>query len=99
LISFYLLLRNQFSAILLGQQQICKFNEINANLVNIYLWILRLPEHRCDVLVTFNDPIAINPASSSAKSATAPSNQQENLASFEKMIQSFKINDYSLFST
>jgi len=80
----------------LGQQVISKFNEVAANVVNMYIWILRLPNVKCDIMVTLNDPIAINPQSSSANTVSV-NDFQTNIALFQNMISSFQVLDWNLF--
>ncbi|XP_069502307.1 ran guanine nucleotide release factor [Ambystoma mexicanum] len=53
---------------LTGRQLVSKFNEEARNTVNIYMCLLRLPQFATEVLLTFNDPGAIDPSSSSAES-------------------------------
>lgn len=52
---------------LIGRQLVSKFNEEARNTVNIYMGLFRLPQFATEVLLTFNDPVAINPSSSSAE--------------------------------
>ncbi|XP_070810404.1 ran guanine nucleotide release factor isoform X1 [Pituophis catenifer annectens] len=51
---------------LTGRQEVAKFNEEAKNDVCVHLVLLRLPQYRTDLLVTFNDPTWINPLSTSA---------------------------------
>ncbi|XP_058870538.1 ran guanine nucleotide release factor [Acipenser ruthenus] len=51
-----------------GTQLVSKFNEEAENAVSVYLGLFRLPQYSTDALVTFNDPVTINPLSSSAVS-------------------------------
>ncbi|XP_062400243.1 ran guanine nucleotide release factor-like [Sardina pilchardus] len=51
--------------LLTGGQLVSKFNEEAKNTVNIHMCLFRLPQFSTDVLVTFNDPVIINPLSSS----------------------------------
>ncbi|XP_070582639.1 ran guanine nucleotide release factor [Erythrolamprus reginae] len=48
------------------RQDIAKFNEEARNTVCVHLVLLRLPQYETDLLITFNNPIWINPLSSSA---------------------------------
>ncbi|PVD31427.1 hypothetical protein C0Q70_06839 [Pomacea canaliculata] len=50
---------------LTGQQLVSKFKESALNNVNIHMVLFRLPTFMSDILVTFNDPINVNPESSS----------------------------------
>ncbi|KTF77533.1 hypothetical protein cypCar_00030006 [Cyprinus carpio] len=67
--------------LLSGAQLVSKFNEEAKNTVNIHLCLFRLPQYTTDILVTFNDPVCINPLSSSAL---------ENVAAIPWILQDFK---------
>ena len=48
--------RCQSAYSLVGTQRVAKFHESAENEVNVYMGLFRLPQHRADVVVTFNDP-------------------------------------------
>eukprot|EP00128_Syssomonas_multiformis_P014956 Colp12_sorted_trinity150504_noHs@26973 len=81
-----------------GVQRVSKFNEPGSarNTVRVHLVLLRLPDQLTDVLITFNDPLAISPGSSSAQPAE-PAAVGLTLDSFRECVASLKINDWSLF--
>ncbi|KAN0040050.1 hypothetical protein ACTA71_011934 [Dictyostelium dimigraforme] len=86
--------------VLLAQQKIAKFNETAENTINIYMALVRLEKSKTDLLITFNEAIAIAPTSSSMAVVQnlAPSNDQSKSEQlFLTMLKSFKIKDYSLF--
>ncbi|XP_065140664.1 ran guanine nucleotide release factor isoform X2 [Paramisgurnus dabryanus] len=91
-----LLLQECSSAWLLsGAQLVSKFNEEAKNTVNIYLCLFRLPQFTTDILVTFNDPVCINPLSSSAAGyvAAVPWTLQD----FQNVLQSFHLLNPGVF--
>ncbi|KAJ2705753.1 hypothetical protein H4R19_005084 [Coemansia spiralis] len=85
--------------VLVGQQDVAKFNEQAANRVCLLMALLRIPQHGADILVTVNCPLTINPASSSsARSAGAISTDVDVLfAQFQQMVRTLRINDAGLF--
>ena len=74
-------------------------------LCQIYMAVLRLPQHTSDILVTLNDPIIINPESSAAfaglirdGSLDGMSQEAQNAAwAFRHILRSFAIHDFGLF--
>ncbi|XP_073716454.1 ran guanine nucleotide release factor isoform X1 [Misgurnus anguillicaudatus] len=91
-----LLLQECSSAWLLsGAQLVSKFNEQAKNTVNIYLCLFRLPQFTTDILVTFNDPVCIDPLSSSAAGfvAAVPWTLQD----FQNVLQSFRLLNPGVF--
>ncbi|XP_056603187.1 ran guanine nucleotide release factor [Triplophysa dalaica] len=81
--------------LLSGAQLVSKFNEQAKNTVNIHLCLFRLPQFTTDILVTFNDPVCINPLSSSAAGnvAAVPWTLQD----FQSVFQSFRLLNHGVF--
>ncbi|XP_041378251.1 ran guanine nucleotide release factor-like isoform X2 [Gigantopelta aegis] len=79
-----------------GQQKIAKFKEAAKNTVNIHLGLFRLPAFTTDILVTFNDPVNINPHSSSHKSVATSADLWMD-TDFKQLLKSLKINDTAIF--
>ncbi|KAL2095239.1 hypothetical protein ACEWY4_009958 [Coilia grayii] len=85
--------------LLTGAQLVSKFNEEARNTVNIHLCLFRLPQFSTDILVTFNDPVIINPLSSSkgasqdANLASQPWTEQD----FRCVLQSLQLLDPGVF--
>uniref|UniRef100_A0A671QH71 Uncharacterized protein n=1 Tax=Sinocyclocheilus anshuiensis TaxID=1608454 RepID=A0A671QH71_9TELE len=65
------------------------------NTVNIHLSLFRLPQYTTDILVTFNDPVCINPLSSSAVENVAAI--RWTLQDFKGVLQSFCLLDPGVF--
>ena len=88
-----------YAVLLLGQQEISKFKESAKNLVNIYMCLIRLPSVTTDIIITFNDPVLVNPQSSSKPDSVTSSLEevQAHVLLFKSMLRSFKIEDWSLF--
>jgi hypothetical protein len=79
-----------------GQQTIAKFKDLAKNVVNIYMFVVRLEQAETDIMITFNDPVLINPQSSSSE-AQNPTTPEENVALMRTIVSSLKIHDWSLF--
>ncbi|KAM4748101.1 ran guanine nucleotide release factor isoform 1-T2 [Rhinophrynus dorsalis] len=94
-----LTLTNCASAWLLtGHQQVSKFNEQARNTVNIYMALFRLPQHATDLLVTFNDPCAIDPSSSSAVGGVSETSSNHwTLADFHRLLCSLQLHNPDIF--
>lgn len=91
---------SRFKAFCVGQQQVAKFHETARNVVNVYLFALRLRDHDAEVLITFNDPTFIDPQSSAAKDAQAVGQDiEKSMRLFRHVVQSFHIVDYGLFGS
>jgi hypothetical protein len=77
-----------------------KYKETAKNLVDLHLVLFRFKQYSTDILITFNDPIYIDPQSSSF---STQSNEQTSNSSkwtvdeFMKTVETFKIVDFSLF--
>eukprot|EP01118_Nematostelium_gracile_P006041 TRINITY_DN1931_c0_g1_i1.p1 TRINITY_DN1931_c0_g1~~TRINITY_DN1931_c0_g1_i1.p1 ORF type:complete len:182 (+),score=41.01 TRINITY_DN1931_c0_g1_i1:43-588(+) len=89
-------LRGNYVVLCIGKQQVSKFHETSTNTVNITMCLIRLLQQQTDIVINFNEPIAISPQSSS-HNATPSSDPNDNLTMFKQMIKSFRIVDYSLF--
>eukprot|EP00931_Biecheleriopsis_adriatica_P039642 TRINITY_DN22658_c0_g1_i1.p1 TRINITY_DN22658_c0_g1~~TRINITY_DN22658_c0_g1_i1.p1 ORF type:complete len:213 (+),score=49.92 TRINITY_DN22658_c0_g1_i1:79-639(+) len=77
-----------------GEQTIAKFKEVRGNRVRIHAAALRLQHQSTDILITLNDPVAIDPESSSASAPAADSRAE---AIFSSVLRSFRIVDWNLF--
>jgi len=89
-----------FKAVLVGQQRISKFNETAKNVITIFLATIRLANVKTDVSITFNVPVQISAASSSASNVGPLSSQQMNsLAVLKALLKSFAVRDWSLFAS
>jgi len=83
--------------IVVGKQTVAKFNEQAKNDVSIFMFLARLPSYSTDIVITFNVPSKINPASSSAKVVDHLESADKELALFQQIVKSFQILDYGLF--
>ncbi|KAK0150212.1 Ran guanine nucleotide release factor [Merluccius polli] len=87
--------------VLSGAQCVSKFNEEARNEVAVHLGLFRLPQFSTDVLVTFNDPVRISPASSSASGPSGPSGPQSaepwTVHDFHRLLHSLTLHDPGLF--
>lgn len=81
---------------LTGTQRVSKFNEGAANVVNVHLGLYRLPQFSTDVLVCFNDPQSISPASSSASSAQTHREPWTPM-DFQRLLQTLTLHEPGLF--
>ncbi|XP_071946116.1 ran guanine nucleotide release factor-like [Antedon mediterranea] len=81
-----------------GKQMVSKFNEEAKNVLNVNIALFRLPQYTTDVLVTFNDPMQINPDSSSS---TMPTGQRNawTMMQFKTVICTLNLIDPSLFTS
>merc|ERR1712216_177996 len=80
----------------IGEQAVAKFNEGCANRVQVHLAAIRLLEQETDILITLNDPVMIDPQSSSADAAVV-GDGSSGAALFHRVLKSFKIKDWNLF--
>jgi hypothetical protein len=84
-----------------GLQNISKFRSEQGaeNTVRVFLACIRIPQHRTDILISFNDPVRIHPSSSSARAidGVAFQTKEDGAALFERVLGSFNIVDFSLF--
>uniref|UniRef100_UPI0037E9B252 ran guanine nucleotide release factor n=1 Tax=Semicossyphus pulcher TaxID=241346 RepID=UPI0037E9B252 len=81
---------------LTGTQCVSKFNEEARNTVTLHLSLLRLPQFSTDVLISFNDPQSISPASSSAASA-GTHREPWTVQDFQALVKSLTLHDPGLF--
>ncbi|XP_062393349.1 ran guanine nucleotide release factor-like isoform X2 [Sardina pilchardus] len=86
--------------LLTGGQLVSKFNEEVKNTVNIHMCLFRLPQFSTDVLVTFNDPVIINPLSSSkgAGGVAGPAAEPWTVQNFQCVLKSLQLLDPGVFS-
>ncbi len=83
-----------------GEHFISKYKETEKNLVNLHLVLFRYKQFSTDILLTFNDPIYINPQSSSYSTQTdeqAANSNKWTVDEFMKTVETFKIVDFNLF--
>lgn len=82
---------------LTGHQIVSKFNEQAQNTVTIHMALFRIQQHATDLLVTFNDPVAISPASSSSSSGAGGASSAWTLDDFHRLLYSFQLHDPGIF--
>jgi len=80
----------------MGEQHIAKFNEGVKNTVQLHMGLFRLHRFSTDILVTFNDPINIDIASSSHH-AVPTSVTRWNTEDFKAALTSLKLLDTGIF--
>ena len=73
---------------MVGEQKISKFNEKQENNVQLYLAVIRLKENETEILICLNNPILIDPNSSSSSSSVSSFNEKD---LFFNILNSFKI--------
>ncbi|CAE8694399.1 unnamed protein product, partial [Polarella glacialis] len=78
----------------LGEQTVAKFKEAVRNRVRIQMVVVRLPEQETDILITLNDPVSIDPESSSS---IAPVLHEGAEVAFARLVRSFRVVDWGLF--
>eukprot|EP01111_Echinosteliopsis_oligospora_P010330 TRINITY_DN3190_c0_g1_i1.p1 TRINITY_DN3190_c0_g1~~TRINITY_DN3190_c0_g1_i1.p1 ORF type:complete len:200 (-),score=50.31 TRINITY_DN3190_c0_g1_i1:89-688(-) len=86
-----------YKSVLFGQQKISKFREAAKNTVNIYMCCLRLNNVTTDVLITFNDPIVLDPSSSSSAASQHQQNPALTQEVFSQAIKSLRVINWQLF--
>lgn len=79
----------------LGEQTASKFGEACANQVRIHACVIRLAEQTTDILLTLNDPVAIDPQSSSGGLPVLRGSEEL----FARVLRSFRIVDWELFGS
>ncbi|KAJ2556375.1 hypothetical protein EV175_002052 [Coemansia sp. RSA 1933] len=94
--------------LLVGEQQVAKFNERakSADAVNtvcVVMALVRVPQHTADILVSLNVPLRIGQTSSSSFASRGTETHQALsvdaiVADFKAMVSTFRIDDYSLFA-
>ncbi|XP_061894450.1 ran guanine nucleotide release factor [Entelurus aequoreus] len=82
---------------LTGTQCVSKYNEEARNKVSIHLGVFRLPQFDTELLVTFNDPQGINPASSSAAAAAGTDGEPWTVQDFQQLLRSLTLHNPGLF--
>ncbi|KAJ3299346.1 hypothetical protein HK104_009198 [Borealophlyctis nickersoniae] len=97
---------NTHISLLSGQQQITKFRErdpLTRNVVHIFMCVLRLANVRTDLVISYNYPIALGPASSSAQalaeSGAGMGLPETALENFREVVRSVKVHDWGLFGS
>ncbi|CAN8063332.1 unnamed protein product [Agarophyton chilense] len=87
-----------------GQHVVAKFrdNDMYANTVDVYVVCIRLPSVTTDILLCFNDPVALHPHSSSTRLGSTvahPLTVDTSLRSavLQQVLNTFVIRDYTLF--
>ncbi|KAM9310996.1 ran guanine nucleotide release factor [Gastrophryne carolinensis] len=83
---------------LTGHQLVSKFNEQAHNTVAINMALFRMPQYSTDLLVTFNDPVAIDPSSSSASAGGSDASSPPWTAEdFIRLLSTFQLHDPAIF--
>lgn len=86
-----------------GTQKIAKFKEDVKNIVAIFMAIIRIPKVDTDLLLTWNAPVQVAAASSSAAAFIEEAHEDSDLAystakaGFVQAVKSLTIHDWSLF--
>lgn len=80
-----------------GTQWIAKFRERDANEVDVFLAVLRMPDVGTDVVVSLCSPISIAPTSSSATTTTSRVSESVLATDFGTLLSTLKVNDWKLF--
>ncbi|KAL5015095.1 hypothetical protein ScPMuIL_009365 [Solemya velum] len=81
---------------MVGEQKVAKYNETAKNVIEIHLGLFRLPSFETDILVSFNNPVNIDPGSSSYKALpTSADSWMED--DFKEVLASLKILDIGIF--
>ncbi|XP_056426050.1 ran guanine nucleotide release factor [Hyla sarda] len=81
---------------LTGHQLVSKFNEQAQNTVTIHMALFRMQQYATDLLVTFNDPVAIDPASSSS-SGSGNASPPWTIDDFHRLLCGFQLHDPGVF--
>eukprot|EP00928_Gymnodinium_smaydae_P015011 TRINITY_DN15506_c0_g1_i1.p1 TRINITY_DN15506_c0_g1~~TRINITY_DN15506_c0_g1_i1.p1 ORF type:complete len:216 (+),score=51.78 TRINITY_DN15506_c0_g1_i1:59-649(+) len=76
-----------------GEQSVAKFNDGRENTLHVHLCAIRLRELETDLLVMLNNPVAIDPESSSADVPVLQGAEEL----FARLLRSFRIIDVGLF--
>mmetsp|Transcript_90919 Transcript_90919/g.294221 ORF Transcript_90919/g.294221 Transcript_90919/m.294221 type:complete len:197 (+) Transcript_90919:68-658(+) len=76
-----------------GEQKVAKFKEACSNRVRVHMCAIRLAEQRTDILLTLNDPVSIDPQSSSGGLPVLQGAEEV----FARVLRSFRIVDWDLF--
>eukprot|EP01062_Namystynia_karyoxenos_P069774 TRINITY_DN65231_c0_g1_i1.p2 TRINITY_DN65231_c0_g1~~TRINITY_DN65231_c0_g1_i1.p2 ORF type:complete len:222 (+),score=52.43 TRINITY_DN65231_c0_g1_i1:96-761(+) len=87
-----------YAGLLIGEQQVAKYNERHCNGVTICLAVIRLPRpHNTDILLSVNSPHEIHPESTEAQRALPAGDQPPPEEIIRRMLRTFRIVDYGLF--
>ncbi|CAF0751837.1 unnamed protein product [Brachionus calyciflorus] len=78
-----------------GEHFMSKYKETAKNLIDLHFAVFRFKNFKTDILVTFNDPLIINPESSSAEGSNH--SDKWTIEQFMKTIQTFSVTDFNLF--
>ncbi|KAI8807835.1 hypothetical protein BJ742DRAFT_739445 [Cladochytrium replicatum] len=89
------------ATIVVGQQAVAKFRESGPDAVNqitIYLACIRLPSVQTDIIISYNQPVALGEASSERLSgANAMGTANEAVENFRQVVTHLSVMDWSLF--
>mmetsp|Transcript_70512 Transcript_70512/g.146828 ORF Transcript_70512/g.146828 Transcript_70512/m.146828 type:complete len:236 (+) Transcript_70512:164-871(+) len=87
--------------ILSGVQGVAKFKDAAKNTVVVHVAVIRLPCVDSDIVLHYNQPLAINEESSSAvvANATPTGTAEQGAELFFAMLKSLKVRDWGLFSS
>ncbi|KAF6024804.1 RANGRF [Bugula neritina] len=80
-----------------GVQNVYKFKDVEANVVEIHMALLRLPQFTTDILITFNNTLHISEGSSSQLAESSSSQAAWTHQDFLALVQSLVIVNESLF--
>lgn len=86
---------DSYQCVVYGKQKVAHGREKVKNTVFVAVYILRLPKYNAEVLIHFNDPIEL--VGAAAKNAVVVHDLTKAKESFEQLIDSFNIVDYSIF--
>mmetsp|Transcript_5273 Transcript_5273/g.11943 ORF Transcript_5273/g.11943 Transcript_5273/m.11943 type:complete len:190 (-) Transcript_5273:69-638(-) len=76
-----------------GEQTVAKFNEGCGNRVRVHICAIRLLAQDTDILISLNDPVSIDPQSSSHGQPVRQGAEE----AFSRLLRSFRIADWGLF--
>eukprot|EP00929_Paragymnodinium_shiwhaense_P048643 TRINITY_DN24567_c0_g1_i1.p1 TRINITY_DN24567_c0_g1~~TRINITY_DN24567_c0_g1_i1.p1 ORF type:complete len:188 (-),score=47.46 TRINITY_DN24567_c0_g1_i1:1-564(-) len=76
-----------------GEQLVSKFGESAGNRVHVHACAIRLEKQQTDILITLNNPVAIDPQSSSGGLPVTEGAEEL----FSRVIKTFRIIDWNLF--
>ena len=82
-----------------GTQRVSKGRDgaDKANVIALFLVLIRLKRFETDLLISFNAPIQIHAHSQAKNAKSAVKPPQQSLQSFKRIIATFKIKDLSIF--
>ncbi|XP_073507106.1 ran guanine nucleotide release factor [Phyllobates terribilis] len=82
---------------LTGHQIVSKFSKRAQNTVMMHMGLLRIQQHNTDLLVTFNDPVLTDAASSSIPVPGASDSPVWTVDDFRRLLCSLRLHDPGLF--